>query len=727
MSVRPLSTLTVTTQTTIEDLKAFQESIGKDDAKLRGKVNRDGSITLKAVDRDSSFLSRIFGRSKKRRDAARTALTQVMTQTRAVDRKPTGSLTALINTDRGHSPRSAALKDLITFAKSANADTSLKVDRTHIKSTSHEQDLLKRTFPSLEAKNLSMVKLDQSMQHAANAASTGPLDKTKVQQYANEIRTDIHAQLTSNGPLSKNDRAMLGVSDIRGYVMAALTKAVPGPNTQDVTDAMNQIADEVTNQLTESLLGTKLVDADTFQLGDEVFKKVETLGQGGFGKAELYRCETTGREVVLKVPAGPVEGEDEETIQKMQFDFKAEIDMHTKIMDNDGRPLPDLRYPHVLEFEGAVRLPNGMFATVTQACTSGDMSKVIKNIDKAVADGLITGDQAMAAKLTLMRDMVDGLSILHNHDFSHRDVKFQNVFVDSKGVGKVADFGETAFSTSYNLSNEKIVENPLYLAPENIVAKDKLKAFANDIQTAKLSHLKAKAEVYNGLVGKGGMLQNLGLDTIDAALTPRNVNAQMDAMAQQIASVPDHADLIKTIINDSTGVQARQLQSAINTGKSALPANTLVNGAAADVWSFGTAVLQSFIGLDKSINAGKFNSTSETKLVEYFNAKPVDPGNGLAPAPLPEALVPGSFLNADFVTPHGNGTVTGDPEIDALINQTLKRDPDDRPTFKEILDSPIFDRKGVGIKETRNLIAALGGNPAKSADEIKNLAALMTV
>ncbi len=67
-----LATMRVTSDTTLDQLKAFQETIGKDDAKLRGTKNRDGSITLKAVDRDSSFLSKMFGISARSAGSSRS-------------------------------------------------------------------------------------------------------------------------------------------------------------------------------------------------------------------------------------------------------------------------------------------------------------------------------------------------------------------------------------------------------------------------------------------------------------------------------------------------------------------------------------------------------------------------------------------------------------------------------------------------------------------------------
>lgn len=731
-----LATMRVTSDTTLDQLKAFQETIGKDDAKLRGTKNRDGSITLKAVDRDSSFLSKMFGISKKRRDAARSALTMVMTNSGAVDRKPTGSLKSLINADRAHSPKSAMLRDLVAFAKADSVDQFQKASESPIRKEKHLNDVLGRKFPTLEAKGLPTARVENYVKLACDFATVAPLSDDRVKEFANEIRTEIYAQLTKDGPLGQNERAMLGVSDIEGYVSAIVAQAVPLPHTENVAQAMEKIAKGVADQLSEQLLGTKQTGPDSFQIGSEVFTKVETLGQGGFGRADLYRSESTGREVVLKVPGEIDRDAPEGTQEKAQFDFKAEIDMHTKIMESAER-----KYPHVLSFEGAVRLPTGLFATVTEACTSGDMSKMMTKLDDAVKNGSLTADQAMTCKLTLMRDMVDGQSILFNRGFSHRDVKFQNVFINSKGVGKIADFGETAFGKSFSLSNEKIVENPLYLAPENLVANEKLATFEMKAVEHQYAHLKAKVEAYNALVGPGGVFAHLGeapmkaetLDALPDGAERFEYSAWKNRGTKLMAQVDSRLDalgetgtLMKSMINDLTGGEAKRLQDAVDSKKAHLPTESLVNGGAADVWSFGTALLTSCLKPGQAINMLGDWMASE-KLTKYFNETPAVPVNGGQPAPLPKALVVGSFLTDKFVSPHQNGTVTGDPELDDLINQCLSRDPDDRPTFAEMLKNPVFQRPGVGDTATREVIAALGTKPPKTIEDIQELAIEMAV
>lgn len=736
MSLSPIASLKVTANTTLDELQAFQESIGKDDAKLRGKVHRDGSITLKAVDRDSSFFSKMFGVSKKRRDAARSAINMVMTNSGAVDRKPIGSLNSLVNADRKHSPKSAMLRDLVAFAKADNVDQFQKASETPIQREKHLSDVMSRPFTTLESKGVSTARMENYLKLARDLSATGPMDDGRIQQFANEIRTDLYAQLTQNGPLGLNERAMLGVSDIEGFVNEAIARAVPQPHTEHVAAALDQIAKGVSEQLSNLLLGSRLTGEDSFQLNGETYTRVEVLGQGGFGRAELYRGATTGREVVLKVPGGDFENADPLDVAKAKFDFKAEIDMHTKIMEGNAQ-----RDPHVLSFEGAVRLPNGMFATVTEACTSGSMSAIMSKLDEAVQNGSLTPGQAMACKLTLMRDMVEGQAAIFQRGFSHRDVKFQNVFVSGTGTGKVADFGETAFGRTFALSGEKLIENSTFLAPENLQAQDKIEVFEHKIRELQYAHMKAKVEVFNGLVGPGGAFAHLGIDQLSTEKyepapddTPtfqlgrfRNrAEREREGFDSKINNLGEVGAQIKAIINDLTQSEARLLQAAAVDMKSRLPTSTLINGGASDVWSFGTAILNTATGPGQAINALD-TIASENELLRYITERPVDPGNGLPVPPLPEALVPGSFLTDDYQSPHPNGTVTGDPELDQLVNQCLRRDPNTRPTFAQILQNPIFQRPGVGDQATRDVIAALGRRPAPSAEDIQELAIEMAI
>lgn len=102
----------------------------------------------------------------------------------------------------------------------------------------------------------------------------------------------------------------------------------------------------------------------------------------------------------------------------------------------------------------------------------------------AIDDGLICGDINISRRKRLFREILEGLSYLHENGIIHRDLKPVNIFLDLKGRVKIGDLGLAApeFLIGNELStvgqdrnsvnnNDKrldtgVVGTPLYMAPE---------------------------------------------------------------------------------------------------------------------------------------------------------------------------------------------------------------------------------------------------------------------
>ncbi|BCR94655.1 putative serine/threonine protein kinase [Aspergillus luchuensis] len=67
---------------------------------------------------------------------------------------------------------------------------------------------------------------------------------------------------------------------------------------------------------------------------------------------------------------------------------------------------------------------------VMEYCSQGDL-----------LDVLSTGRLSTTGKLCLFKQLLRGVSYLHNHDIAHRDLKPENLLLTEKGVLKITDFG----------------------------------------------------------------------------------------------------------------------------------------------------------------------------------------------------------------------------------------------------------------------------------------------
>jgi len=66
------------------------------------------------------------------------------------------------------------------------------------------------------------------------------------------------------------------------------------------------------------------------------------------------------------------------------------------------------------------------------------------------------------------KGILQGLSFMHRHHMLHRDIKSDNVLVDTKGSVKIADFGFAAGLTVEQSKRNSVVGTPYWMAPELI-------------------------------------------------------------------------------------------------------------------------------------------------------------------------------------------------------------------------------------------------------------------
>lgn len=62
-------------------------------------------------------------------------------------------------------------------------------------------------------------------------------------------------------------------------------------------------------------------------------------------------------------------------------------------------------------------------------------------------------------------DVLEGLAHMHSMHFVHRDIKSDNVLLNSKGEIKLADFGFSAELTQEKLKRTSVIGTPYWMPP----------------------------------------------------------------------------------------------------------------------------------------------------------------------------------------------------------------------------------------------------------------------
>ena len=168
-----------------------------------------------------------------------------------------------------------------------------------------------------------------------------------------------------------------------------------------------------------SLLRLGIAPAPKATLELPGYELLEVLGRGGMGEVFLARQVSLGREVAVKI---------------LRADLSAEGWMPERF-ENEARTMATLHHPNLVTVHDCVRLDDGRVAIVMERIDGG-----------ALRSRIGEGGVPLAQALAWARDIAHGLGAAHAAGIIHRDVKPENVLIDSAGRARVTDFG-MSFST----------------------------------------------------------------------------------------------------------------------------------------------------------------------------------------------------------------------------------------------------------------------------------------
>ncbi|OHT07390.1 hypothetical protein TRFO_24404 [Tritrichomonas foetus] len=186
------------------------------------------------------------------------------------------------------------------------------------------------------------------------------------------------------------------------------------------------------------------------------YEQIRSIGKGGFGKASLIRQKSTGHEYAIKYV------ENEHSLESNVASFNSEVKI-----------LAAIDYNSLLGFNGFIPFnydPNPKIssddsppAIVTEFCENGSLADLVQAECRSGADQRYDDTQ----KYLILYGVAKGMKSLHENNIIHRDLKAENVFIDSEFNPKIADFGLSTFlENEFTQFKSNCQGTPIYMAPE---------------------------------------------------------------------------------------------------------------------------------------------------------------------------------------------------------------------------------------------------------------------
>jgi tetratricopeptide (TPR) repeat protein/predicted Ser/Thr protein kinase len=176
------------------------------------------------------------------------------------------------------------------------------------------------------------------------------------------------------------------------------------------------------------------------------YEIIEELGKGGMGR--VYRVEDIklGQEVALKL-IKPEVGSDKRTIERFR---------------NELKTARNIRHKNVCGMYDLGEEQGTHYITM-EYIRGEDLKSLIRKI----------GQLSPGQLITIAKQVCDGLVEAHRLGVIHRDLKPQNVMIDTEGNARIMDFGIARSLEAKGITGTGImIGTPEYMSPEQVEGKE---------------------------------------------------------------------------------------------------------------------------------------------------------------------------------------------------------------------------------------------------------------
>ncbi|KAH8686783.1 mitogen-activated protein kinase [Ilyonectria robusta] len=218
---------------------------------------------------------------------------------------------------------------------------------------------------------------------------------------------------------SNSDTTGLSVTDPEGNTTTTSyfdgdTVSTGSGSFQELQQALTDDGDDADEELQSFLAGESW--------DDNKWMKGALIGQGSFGSVYLALHAVTGELLAVKqveAPAPGANGPNDSRKKSMIEALKREISL-----------LRELRHANIVQYLGCSSSVEHL--NIFLEYVPGGSVQTMLNSYGALPEPLVR---------SFVRQILMGLSYLHNRDIIHRDIKGANILVDNKGTIKISDFG----------------------------------------------------------------------------------------------------------------------------------------------------------------------------------------------------------------------------------------------------------------------------------------------
>ncbi|ETS76748.1 hypothetical protein PFICI_12135 [Pestalotiopsis fici W106-1] len=252
-------------------------------------------------------------------------------------------------------------------------------------------------------------------------------------QYRDSIASSMLGTLTEESSLEPNRKSYVSFADSgsdsatgisitdpdgQSHIMRqsyfSETSTQGSGSLKEISEALQQDGEDEDAELESFLAG------DSWD--DNKWMKGALIGQGSFGCVYLALHAITGELLAVKQVEAPSPGANSQSDSRKKSMIEA--------LKREISLLRDLRHPNIVQYLGCSSSQEHL--NIFLEYVPGGSVQTMLNSYGALPEPLVR---------SFVRQILQGLSYLHNQDIIHRDIKGANILVDNKGTIKISDFG----------------------------------------------------------------------------------------------------------------------------------------------------------------------------------------------------------------------------------------------------------------------------------------------